>query len=611
MASITEMDRNITAAYQKINFRKMVFESVVNSVFLETADEEETTKFLSWKQEVQKANPGKRLLFKGRIEKGAKGDLNTVSAEESGKDRSYGVWDHDEKKGHLFTESDESGYSSFLQTKQGDAPVPIEPENVASDPVDTISMEVPFLIRAMEYAREDAKTDESLHVATEKMIKFSKAGPLTMAAYDEIFGVDHAGPDGDGDADDKTEMSEATREHQNWEVKSAVWKDEGGYRKPTDVKTHSVRSDRAYRAVQKAEKQYEPGRETWSVHALGNVAEGVGDKEEVAEGFSDTDTVFLTPPTGKLAHLRYNLFSEGSPEDHAAAIKYHSKDADRATSQKSAFHDMRAKMHSDWLDGRQVTSEGYGEDDGIFMGAKVYHRDHQSGEPFKVVKIVDDQRVGVVDDHGNTTDLFINQLVPAKTAGDKELEEAYSYPDAKVSLIADPEERARINDLKSLYSTFGGVKGIKRARHFDKTGLLKATAKQKDLLFRMTDETGNVKPKQDTVTESKGSTEPLSVGDNVTLRNPNSSLYGASGKVDRIDGDQVYVSGKNMMTLPHDRKHVQLVSKPLAVVESLTANDSIDKWIGDFIASKDPKFEGKSKEDRRKMAVGAFYGAKK
>ena len=52
-------------------------------------------------------------------------------------------------------------------------------------------------------------------------------------------------------------------------------------------------------------------------------------------------------------------------------------------------------------------------DDGICMGASVYHREHQNGVPFKVIKIVDDQRVGVIDDFGNKKVMFIKQLVPA------------------------------------------------------------------------------------------------------------------------------------------------------------------------------------------------------
>jgi len=54
---------------------------------------------------------------------------------------------------------------------------------------DVVSMNIPFLIRVMEYSKEDAKTDMDLHKATEKMIELSKNGKtLTMDDYESIFG---------------------------------------------------------------------------------------------------------------------------------------------------------------------------------------------------------------------------------------------------------------------------------------------------------------------------------------------------------------------------------------------------------------------------------------
>ena len=68
----------------------------------------------------------------------------------------------------------------------------------------------------MEYAKEDAKSDEDLHVAAEKMIRLAQHGKLTMAAYDEVFGKEHSGPDGDNDADDKApEGNEAGESHED------------------------------------------------------------------------------------------------------------------------------------------------------------------------------------------------------------------------------------------------------------------------------------------------------------------------------------------------------------------------------------------------------------
>ena len=52
-----------------------------------------------------------------------------------------------------------------------------------------VTLDVPLLIRVMEYSKEDAKTDMDLHVAATKMIELSDGGTtLTMDDYDEIVG---------------------------------------------------------------------------------------------------------------------------------------------------------------------------------------------------------------------------------------------------------------------------------------------------------------------------------------------------------------------------------------------------------------------------------------
>ena len=57
------------------------------------------------------------------------------------------------------------------------------------NPIDTVEMDVPLLIRALEYAREDAKDDMDLHKVVERMIATAQAGePLNMDDYNMIFG---------------------------------------------------------------------------------------------------------------------------------------------------------------------------------------------------------------------------------------------------------------------------------------------------------------------------------------------------------------------------------------------------------------------------------------
>jgi hypothetical protein len=55
------------------------------------------------------------------------------------------------------------------------------------NPRDVVSMDIPLLIRLLEYAREDANSDMDLHSVTENMIGLSDQGrTLTMNDYDAI-----------------------------------------------------------------------------------------------------------------------------------------------------------------------------------------------------------------------------------------------------------------------------------------------------------------------------------------------------------------------------------------------------------------------------------------
>lgn len=57
----------------------------------------------------------------------------------------------------------------------------------ASNPPDKVTVDVPLLIRLLEYAREDAKTDMDLHNLTENLISKSASGStLTMSDYDSL-----------------------------------------------------------------------------------------------------------------------------------------------------------------------------------------------------------------------------------------------------------------------------------------------------------------------------------------------------------------------------------------------------------------------------------------
>jgi len=46
-----------------------------------------------------------------------------------------------------------------------------------------------------------------------------------------------------------------------------------------------------------------------------------------------------------------------------------------------------------------------------------------------------------------------------------------------------------------------------------------------------------------------------------------------------------------------------------SLLEKLKASDPAGDWIHDFVHSDNPKFAGKSKKERIRMALGAKYGA--
>jgi hypothetical protein len=59
----------------------------------------------------------------------------------------------------------------------------------AVDVKDTVTMDIPLLIRVLEYAREDAKTDMDLHKVVENLINMRGEGALSMDMYNKIVAI--------------------------------------------------------------------------------------------------------------------------------------------------------------------------------------------------------------------------------------------------------------------------------------------------------------------------------------------------------------------------------------------------------------------------------------
>lgn len=58
------------------------------------------------------------------------------------------------------------------------------------DQIDDIRINIPLLIRILEWAREESKSDIQVHKVVERIIKLSKIkSPLTMNNYLEIIDI--------------------------------------------------------------------------------------------------------------------------------------------------------------------------------------------------------------------------------------------------------------------------------------------------------------------------------------------------------------------------------------------------------------------------------------
>lgn len=85
---------------------------------------------------------------------------------------------------------------------------------------------------------------------------------------------------------------------------------------------------------------------------------------------------------------------------------------------------------------------------------------------------------------------------------------------------------------------------------------------------------------------------------------PSKAEVRASGETGMAD---YYARGGKTTQFPPGRAKGVRKEEIEQVDEVLTKKDPASTWIRDFIKSKDPKFAGKSKKERQRMALGAYY----
>jgi hypothetical protein len=91
-------------------------------------------------------------------------------------------------------------------------------------------------------------------------------------------------------------------------------------------------------------------------------------------------------------------------------------------------------------------------------------------------------------------------------------------------------------------------------------------------------------------------------------------------KFARKDGFKVYITGNSTSAIGQYKKlaeesdlyeDITLEEETESITEVLDPDAEASVWIDDFVKSDDPKFDGKSKDERIKMALGAWYAAQK
>lgn len=68
----------------------------------------------------------------------------------------------------------------------------VRPVKEEVDEADTVTMDIPLLIRVLEFAREDAKTDMDLHKVVENLINMRGEGTMSMDMYEKIVSIKEA-----------------------------------------------------------------------------------------------------------------------------------------------------------------------------------------------------------------------------------------------------------------------------------------------------------------------------------------------------------------------------------------------------------------------------------
>lgn len=119
----------------------------------------------------------------------------------------------------------------------------VRPIKEEADEKDTVTMDIPLLIRVLEYAREDAKTDMDLHKVVENLISMRGEGTLSMDMYNKIVAIKEA-------------IEEADEAKYGEKYQAAVKRvGQKAAQKPVDMKSLAARMQASYAKDKKPLKE--------------------------------------------------------------------------------------------------------------------------------------------------------------------------------------------------------------------------------------------------------------------------------------------------------------------------------------------------------------------
>lgn len=193
-----------------------------------------------------------------------------------------------------------------------------------ADKKDVISMDIPLLIRVLEYVREDIKSDENLHRVVERLIDIRDRGTLTMDDYNFIANL-------------KEEYIEELQE--KWEVKQQV---SGALRPKFDILHHGLRVGHVWQGISNkwygthiAKDKHVMGKNTKedAVKGIRKIHGG----NQLEESFQPGDHVQVL--TGKHKSRTGKVLQV---TDRMASVQFHTT------------HEVRAFSHNDLMHGKKI-----------------------------------------------------------------------------------------------------------------------------------------------------------------------------------------------------------------------------------------------------------------